>query len=393
MKRILLSVVACSVMLCGCGKKEEKKEVEKPAETAKTKKEKKSQKLDFKDENTRKDLADVVYLGALESVDSSEYAISGVDVVYLSEEYVEELVYNTRENEYFGYQLSFLDEHFEEKPYVFTVNEKGNTVVRLQEDLEMVNIYPELMKNVAVTAGVIAVTIYLVPLIPAGTVTSVLLVGAADAAMWGAGIGAATESVIKGVQAANEEGATTEDIAKSMALGASHGMKVGAVTGIISNAAYNALPLKKMTDGGLSLKEAAKIQSETKWSENMIGHIADKNQLEFYKGLDVQKVNFEGREILMQKGAFDPSLQSNIDLMAKGHAPIGVDGKPLELHHMLQKDDAPLILMTNENHRKYSALLHEAGKASEIDRTAFNALKTNFYKKSVDLIQEGAFFE
>lgn len=45
-----------------------------------------------------------------------------VSAVYVSQEYLTELAYNSQENVFFGYSLSGLDEYFQGTRYVFTVD-------------------------------------------------------------------------------------------------------------------------------------------------------------------------------------------------------------------------------------------------------------------------------
>lgn len=258
LNKLLKASLVFSLFMSGCGKPVDVKK-ENKKETAKAKKEKKPLfNLSFDDEG-RKKIAEDVYLATLESVDSSEYTIAGVDVVYLSEEYIDELVYNTRENEYFGYKLSFLDEHFEEQPYVFTINDKGDTVVRRQEALEMDEIGLDVLRNVATAAGVIAITYYLIPLAPAGSVIAVTFAGAAENAILYTEIAGAIGAIGGAIAAANKEGADTTDILKGMALNGSKGMKVGAIGGVISAAAMNTLPIENMTLPKMTGAELAKF--------------------------------------------------------------------------------------------------------------------------------------
>ena len=61
-------------------------------------------------------------------------------------------------------------------------------------------------------------------------------------------------------------------------------------------------------------------------------------------------------------GAFDPDLVTswraggkvisgtNIERMATGRAPIGTDGKPINLHHMLQSNDSAIAELTQTFH-------------------------------------------
>ena len=50
--------------------------------------------------------------------------------------------------------------------------------------------------------------------------------------------------------------------------------------------------------------------------------------------------------------------QTNLQRMLKGNAPYGLDGKPLELHHILQKEVGPMVEIHETTHQEYKRILH-----------------------------------
>lgn len=50
--------------------------------------------------------------------------------------------------------------------------------------------------------------------------------------------------------------------------------------------------------------------------------------------------------------------QTNLQRMLRGNAPIGRDGKPLELHHILQQESGPMVEIHETTHREYKRILH-----------------------------------
>ena len=73
--------------------------------------------------------------------------------------------------------------------------------------------------------------------------------------------------------------------------------------------------------------------------------------------------------------------RSNIDRMKEGLAPLGKDGKAVELHHLKQKDNGMIIELTSKEHNVNSKVLHKYKKESEIDRNAFNKFKKQYWKE------------
>jgi A nuclease of the HNH/ENDO VII superfamily with conserved LHH len=49
---------------------------------------------------------------------------------------------------------------------------------------------------------------------------------------------------------------------------------------------------------------------------------------------------------------------TNRDLMRVGYAPIGSDGKQINLHHLLGQEKGPMVELTASTHQKYSKQLH-----------------------------------
>lgn len=50
--------------------------------------------------------------------------------------------------------------------------------------------------------------------------------------------------------------------------------------------------------------------------------------------------------------------KSNLDLMLEGKAPIGTDGRPIQLHHILQKESGPMVEIREVTHQEYKRTLH-----------------------------------
>ncbi len=55
----------------------------------------------------------------------------------------------------------------------------------------------------------------------------------------------------------------------------------------------------------------------------------------------------------------DPKTgRTNLELMKSGKPPIGTDGKPIELHHVIQMESGPVVEIRETTHREYSHQLH-----------------------------------
>lgn len=130
---------------------------------------------------------------------------------------------------------------------------------------------------------------------------------------------------------------------------------------------------------GLTDEEKAKIKEETGWSDEIIENIANMKQYEVLKNAGLKEVEINGRKCLIKENIdldyADEDGVTNRERMARGLAPLdSKTGKPLELHHLGQKADSPLVELTEEEHRtgeyedgkKNQSLWHDNTKETEV---------------------------
>ncbi|WP_111490637.1 HNH/ENDO VII family nuclease [Peterkaempfera bronchialis] len=107
---------------------------------------------------------------------------------------------------------------------------------------------------------------------------------------------------------------------------------------------------------------------------------------QFWSPTDYNGQRIYQRDDLVNPDYFSPADKygrSNLKRMQQGLAPMGPDGKPLNLHHMLQTQDGPIAEVTHSMHfGNYNQLHWKAGTKipSGIDRDAFNAWKSQYWK-------------
>lgn len=107
---------------------------------------------------------------------------------------------------------------------------------------------------------------------------------------------------------------------------------------------------------GLSDNEKARIKEETGWSDEVIENIKNMEQYEILKNAGLKEVEINGRKCLIKEDIeldyTDEDGISNRQRIALGLAPLNSKtGAPLELHHLGQKADSPLVELTEEEHR------------------------------------------
>jgi len=130
---------------------------------------------------------------------------------------------------------------------------------------------------------------------------------------------------------------------------------------------------------GLTDEEKAKIKEETGWSDEIIDNIKNMKQYEVLKSAGLKEIEVNGRKCLIKEN-IDPDYTdedgvTNRERMARGLAPLdSKTGKPLELHHLGQKADSPLVELTEKEHRtgeyedgkKNQSLWHDNTKETEV---------------------------
>lgn len=338
------------------------------------------------DENLQRYLRDTLYTALVEDLDSDQYYVENVDTKYISKEYLKELAANSKENIYFGYTLSALEQQFQGTKYVFTVGDDGHTIVHAFEDYD--DTYDRVVQNVAIGTGVIlvCVTVSAVTGGVAPTVSMVFAVSAKTAA------GAAVSGgAIGGSMAGISTAISTGDVSKAIdaaALGGSEGFKWGAIAGAVTGGVGEFSALRGATRNGLTINEAATIQRDAKYPLEIIRRFKSMDEYNICKdaGLEAKLVN--GKSALVRP--IDPTIRdgnglTNIERMKRGLAALDAEGNPYELHHVAQEKDGILAILTKAEHRGEGSFskLHDLMRGSDVDHGSEWAKEREGFWKSL----------
>ena len=166
------------------------------------------------------------------ALDGEDYIIEDISAIYISEESLIAEEFNTRENVYFGYKKSELEQRFQGKRYVFTLGTNNETVVEEWEEYD--DTYDRVIRNVAIGAGVILICAT-VSVVTAGVGLATTSFVFAVSAETGTSV-ALSSGVFSGVAAGVIKGIKTQDIneaVKEAALKGSESFKWGAFTGAV----------------------------------------------------------------------------------------------------------------------------------------------------------------
>jgi hypothetical protein len=124
--------------------------------------------------------------------------------------------------------------------------------------------------------------------------------------------------------------------------------------------------------------------SETGWSKNIVDNMRWKEEASVYKDSNLVEKDVNGRPCFQRTdidyNAKDEFGKTNKERMLDGKAPLA-DGKPVELHHIGQRQDSPLAELTFNEHKSNFSSLHEVPpQSSQIDRGEFRKEKAEYWR-------------
>ena len=340
-------------------------------------------------------LENSLYEQLVSDLDSSDYFVENVQAVYISQEYLDELAFNSQENVYFGYTLSELNAQFQDEKYIFTLGENNETVAVPWTDYD--DVYDRVIRNVAIGTGVILVCVT-VSVVSAGVgapvVSMIFAMAAKDSAVHGL-LDAAKSGVPAFIATAVRTG-DMQQAAREAALAGSEDFKWGAIGGSISGGVTEAVGLKGAMLNGLSMNEAAQIQRESgypldviKGFRTMEQYAASARKRGLYRKWWIGKMALI-RQIDLD--FVDEKGQTNLTRMQQGLAALDpATGEAYQLHHIGQKMDSTLSILTEAEHMQNgnNQIWHLFGEASKIDRGVFDKQRASFWKDMAELLQGG----
>lgn len=390
MKRVLAFILAVAIILTGCGSHNNKTDVvnegiETQIGTDVSDMNAKPEFTRLNDDGLPEYIQNTVYSQLIDDLDSADYYIENVSASYVSQEYIDELEYNSQENIYFGYSLSDLEQQFEGTKYVFTYDESSkNTTVKEFDEYD--DTYEKALKNVAIGTGVVLICVT-VSVVSGGSAPAVSMIFAA-AAKTGTAVASST-GLISGIAAGVVKGVQTGDMDQALKAAVATGsesFKWGAITGAIGGGVGEGVALKGATLNGLTLNEAAKIQKESRLPLDFIKSFHSVDEYNVYKKAKMELAVVNNREALVQKIDWylkDEEGRTNIERVRNNLSPIDATGKSYELYHIGQKDDSPLAVLTSDEHHKNFSTLHlnTGQEESLINRKNFEKEKRKFWKE------------
>lgn len=338
-------------------------------------------------------IEDLIYTETITALDSEEYFVESVNAVYISKEYLEEVAFNSQSNIYFGYTLDELNALFQGTRYIFTLGENGNTTVQELQEIEDVTT-ETILKNVAIGTGVILVCVT-VSVVSAGAgapaVSMIFAVSATTAeamALSSAAFGGISAGIVRGIQTGD-----FNEAIEAAALSGSEGFKWGAITGAVLGGTSEAFLLRAATKNGLTMNQAAIIQKTSKWPLDAIKNIHSMEEYNIYKEAKLIPTKLSDGELVFLRQIdwtlTDAYGRTNVQRVGANLAPIDATGTPFELHHVGQRADSPLAILSWAEHHSSGnyKVLHYAEQGKDISDAAWNKQKQDVWKAILKTVQ------
>lgn len=106
----------------------------------------------------------------------------------------------------------------------------------------------------------------------------------------------------------------------------------------------------------LTEEQKEQIKAETGWDTEIVENIQNMEQYEALKNAGLVEVEIDGKKCLVKEHIdleyTDEDGVTNRERMERGLPPLDSEtGKPIELHHLGQKEGSPLVELTEEEHR------------------------------------------
>lgn len=323
-----------------------------------------------------------VYLSLVEQLGSEDYFVENVEAIYYPKEYIDALAANTQPNVYFGYTSAELNAQFQGTKYVFTLGENGQTIVVPMETVSD-EVYVKAMEDVIIGSGVILVCVT-VSIVAAPAAPAVSMIFAASAST---GTAFALESgTLSFAAAAIVKGYETESLEQAFKAGVEAGGEgfkwgaiIGATVGGVSEgtALYGAARQTNFT-----MNEYARIQQETGFPLDVIKEFHTMEEYQVFKDANLQSTMVGNKSALIKTDIdlyrLDAKGRTNLERMRQGLAPQDPNGISYELHHVGQRKDGTLAILSQAEHDNPAihgflerTEAHAAGTNWDAERQAF----------------------
>lgn len=159
---------------------------------------------------------------------------------------------------------------------------------------------------------------------------------------------------------------------------------------------YNNINNVELDDLVSLIKQNGKnrIEKNSNYSSKINKYISTVEELQVYKNENLEESKVNGRTVLkaneIDLNLKDAKGRTNLQRMEKGLAPLDMEGRPFNLHHIGQKIDSPLAELKDIVHKQNDAILHNKNIPTEVHNGDINwdRERANHWKQRAKIIQE-----
>ena len=326
-------------------------------------------------------ITDSFYTSLVKELDGTDGFVTSIESVYISQEYLDELVYNSKSNIFFGYTLQELDQQFEGQRYLFTLSDQGDTIVTTYDEYNVS--YDRAIQNVSMGTGVIVLSLKIASSNFASdhpTVTLVFACAAATGTIAAVSVGslaAVAAGIYTGIQTGNMNEAKNAAI-----LAGSEGFKWGSIAGNVAGALYAGYKLYFTEDIVFTAEQIAHIQKVSGYSLRVIKIFQSMDEYSIFEAAGLFSEMINGGEALIRTdidlSMLDELGRTNLQRMQLGLAPLDSSGEEYELLHIGDTVDSPLAILSKAEHE--AAAVYDLVNELGIDTEAFIPIRQHFWK-------------
>lgn len=354
---ILLSF---SILVCGCTPNKKGKDVKKDEESSIEEKEDDISFTGLDDPKLQEYIVENLYSGFNANLNNEDFEITEISTIYISKEYLDELEYNSKNNIYFGFTDSELNEMFGNQKYVFTVKDGKTVAVKYEEYIDN---NKKMLTNLAIGSGVIIVCAT-ISVSTGGTISVVFAASVKTASKFALG-----SAAFSGITASVIEYYKTGDFNKAIEKGsieATEGFKWGAIFGAVTGGTTEYI---KQTKAAKNLKI---------YNINERGRVSEERALKKYGGRE-QVAYLNGKEVSASTaGATKPDIVRNF----KGN----LEGIEVKNYDLTSKENRKNLI--REIKREVTARVKNMPEGST-QRIVLDVQGRNYDKKLLDGVVKG----
>ncbi|MCR5603680.1 MAG: HNH/ENDO VII family nuclease [Lachnospiraceae bacterium] len=339
-------------------------------------------------------VTDTIYSGMVSELEGTDYYVSDIDSVYISQEYIDELTYNSKSNVFFGYTLEELDAQFEGKRYLFTLGDQSDTIVVPYDEID--DSYTRALQNISSGTGVLLCAINLSEKTsgygkPGRTISMIFAFSAATGTVVGVSAAAVvgiTAGVITGIQTGDM------DEAKNAAINyGSEGFKWGAIVGVTAGALFGTYEAVTNPEARISASQMSFIQKGLKYPIYLINNLTGVEEYDALQNANLIPQMINGETSLIRVDIdldyIDELGRTNLQRMLLGLAPCDENGNEYLLCQIGEGINRTLAILTREE--ADNPVLDNFADITQISSIDSSKLKKQFWKAMANILFELAY--